>query len=283
MPFSKTTDEHTEKYWTDHFEDFLKPTIEECPGLEARRSEPLRGDVLKQIITELVVCPLVVADMTDLNVNVFWELGVRQSFKHGTITIAQAGTKIPFDVGVESTLYYHPKDHIKNERFKKKFKKALKDCLSNPDRPDSHVLETISGRGTLYEIIRRDEALRRIKALLIENIYNSMLDETIREVIKTNREDPENWKYVTHRYRSPAIELLVTDRYLDEEEAFYKIPILLLGDFSTRNSQLSVWEHDREQFEKWYLREEFRKEFTKEMKEFKKLLEKTQKRLEKLC
>lgn len=25
MPFSRTNDEHTESYWTKHFEDFLKP------------------------------------------------------------------------------------------------------------------------------------------------------------------------------------------------------------------------------------------------------------------
>lgn len=79
MPFSQTTDEHGEEYWTAHFERFLKPTIEEV-GLEARRSEPLRGDLVSEIVKELVVCPIVIADLTDLNANVFWELGVRQSF-----------------------------------------------------------------------------------------------------------------------------------------------------------------------------------------------------------
>lgn len=90
MPFSKTTDKHTEDYWTEHFERFLKPLIEENPGLEARRSEPLRGDILRQIITDLVVSRVVVADLTDHNPNVYWELGVRQSFQHGTVTIAEA-------------------------------------------------------------------------------------------------------------------------------------------------------------------------------------------------
>jgi len=97
MPFSETTEKHTENYWTEHFEDFLKPLIEECPQLEAYRSKPLHGDILKDIITKLIISPLVVADLTDLNPNVFWELGIRQSFKHGTITIAQEGTKLPFD------------------------------------------------------------------------------------------------------------------------------------------------------------------------------------------
>ena len=79
MPFSKTNEEHTDEYWTNHFESFLKPIIEGFPELEARRSEPLHGDVLRQIITNLVVSPIVVVDITDWNPNVF--LGVRSSSK----------------------------------------------------------------------------------------------------------------------------------------------------------------------------------------------------------
>ena len=65
MPFSKTTDEHTEDYWTKHFESFLKPIIEENPNLEARRLKAMRGDILREIITDLVVSRVVVADLTE--------------------------------------------------------------------------------------------------------------------------------------------------------------------------------------------------------------------------
>ena len=115
MPFSKTSDEHTEDYWTRHFDTFLKPLIEECPDLEAHRSEALRGDILRQIITDLIVSPVVVADLTASNSSVYWELGVPQSFKHGTITIAEEGTLLPFDLGSKGTLFYYPKDHIKKD------------------------------------------------------------------------------------------------------------------------------------------------------------------------
>jgi hypothetical protein len=44
---------------------------------------------------------------TDLNANVIWELGVRQSFDHCTITISEdVGKHLPFDLGVKGTLYY---------------------------------------------------------------------------------------------------------------------------------------------------------------------------------
>jgi len=100
MPFSQTSEHHTEEYWNNHYQAFLKPVIE-SHSLVPYRSSPLRGDILRQIITELVTAPLVIADLTDANPNVYWELGVRQSFKHGTITIAENDTTLPFDLGVK--------------------------------------------------------------------------------------------------------------------------------------------------------------------------------------
>ena len=41
MPFSSTSD-HTEEYWTNHFEHFLKPIIEEIPNLTVRKSKAFR-------------------------------------------------------------------------------------------------------------------------------------------------------------------------------------------------------------------------------------------------
>jgi hypothetical protein len=87
MPFSETTPEHTEEYWTSHFEGFLKPIVEEIGGIDVFRSEALRGDVLKKIILDLSNSDIVIADLTDSNPNVYWELGIRHSLKNGTITV----------------------------------------------------------------------------------------------------------------------------------------------------------------------------------------------------
>jgi len=146
MPFSETSEEHTKEWWTQHFKDFLKPLIEESGEIKAFRSQPLRGDLLKEIVESLYNSDIVVADLTDRNANVFWELGVRQSYKHGTITIAEEGTRIPFDISTKGTLFYNPKNHIKLEEFRRQFKMAIVDCLDNPDSPDSQVLEILSSR-----------------------------------------------------------------------------------------------------------------------------------------
>ena len=278
MPFSQTTKEHTEEYWTKHFESFLKPLIEECK-LEAQRSEPLREDILRKIITELVVCPIVVADITDGNLNVFWELGVRQSFKHGTITIAEEGTKIPFDVSVKSTLLYYPKDHIKNAKFCKKFKKAIKDCLSRPDSPDSQVLETISGRGTLFEVIHRDELTRRVKALISECKRNTVVSKYIYKTIEKNQKNPEKRKFVTRRFRSPAVEALITERYLDEKNSFYELAEKYFEVILIRNEQLGFWEQSPDITEEWFLSPKTKELFARNSEKYRKELDIVQKKL----
>jgi hypothetical protein len=71
MPFSCTTDSHSDVYWTNHFEHGLKPLIQEVKGLKALRPAPLRENILKQIISDLIASPVVVADLTDYNPNVY--------------------------------------------------------------------------------------------------------------------------------------------------------------------------------------------------------------------
>ena len=256
MPFSKTTDEHTEDYWTEHYESFLKPLIEENPNLEARRSKAMRGDILREIITDLVVSRVVVADLTDNNPNVFWELGVRQSFKHGTVTIAEAGTKLPFDVGGKGTLFYYPKDHLKMVNFPKRFKEAIEDCLVNPDRPDSRVLETLSGRGTLFEIFYRDEAIRRLDAVLSECDRNLNVLEWAIKQARDNQKKPEKRVFATDRFRVSAVELLITNRYVDEDQPFFKLAEKYLSDIVAVNDQLNAWEYSIDATEEWLLKRE---------------------------
>lgn len=146
MPFSGSSDKHTEQYWANHFEKFLKIEIEKVPNLEARRSDELRADILKDIILNLYDSFIVVADLTDHNANVYWELGIRQSFRVKTITIAEEKTPLPFDIRTKRTLFYRPNDPKGDIEFCKNFNKALIDCIEYPEKSDSVVFDTLSGR-----------------------------------------------------------------------------------------------------------------------------------------
>jgi len=237
MPFSKSSEKHTEKYWTNHYENFLKPLIEEIPGIEAHRIQALRGNILRQIITDLVVSPIVVADLTDYNPNVFWELGVRQSFKHNTITIAEEGVILPFDVSSQATLFYNINNNLSKDEFKRKFIEALQDCLENPKKSDSYVLETISGRGSLFEIMRLDEAKRRVEALISECKTNQKVWAETLQI----SDDIDEFLNTRFNFLVSAIESLVVNRYLDEDVRFYNAAEMyfrMLINMSTRVNRL---------------------------------------------
>ena len=272
MPFSKTTEDHSRAYWTSHYKTFLQPLIEEC-GLVAYRSEPLRGSILNKIIKDLISCPVVVADITDADPNVYWELGIRQSFKHGTVTIAKEGTKIPFEISVKGILYYSPQDHIKNAEFCKQFKNAINDCVEHPEKPDSQVLETISGRGTIYQIIHHDDISRKLDAVCEEITNNLEIYQIITETITANemrREKGDLPRYPSARFIYSAVENLIINRYVDAPQEFYNIAKQCYTSLRVYNDQLNVWGGASpilcKDLERWFLANKER--FEKEAHEF---------------
>lgn len=256
MPFSETSKVHTEEHWNNHFTRFLKPLIESGGVFEVERSKALHGDLLRQIVTDLVTAPLVVADLTDANPNVYWELGVRQSFKHRTITIAENGTKLPFDLTTKGTLFYYPNDYLKTGEFSESFLSAIKDCLDNPDSPDSYVLETLSGRGTLYQILMRDESLRRLNALISEIQGNEDSWKHIIATCKSNiqiREGSGKGErlYPTNILRHCCVDLLISTRYLSANLDFYEKAEKYVDDLMRVNERLPHWPTRESTIEEW--------------------------------
>lgn|GEM_PF-732743 len=249
MPFSRTSQKHSEKYWTDHYERFLKPLIEENRKLNAQRSQALRGDVLRQIIADILTAHIVVADLTDHNPNVLWELGVRQSFRHGTITIAEKGTKLPFDVITKGTLFY---SRTRRARFHQEIHDALEDCLKSPDRPDSSVLESVSGRGSLFEVFSRDESIRRLDGAIYEVIYNLALVAKCGQCFSSMRSSTQDHVSPANRPLYGALDLLLTSRYLSMPDDFYESALMLRGRLGALHTLLDVWHRDEDAVKKWY-------------------------------
>jgi len=259
MPFSKTIEHHTEQYWMRHFNSYLKPLIEGNENLEAFRSQPLRGDIASQIITDLVNSDIVVADLTDHNPNVLWELGVRQSYKQCTITIAETGTQIPFHFSHKGILFYNG-EHLDNQEFEERFLAALKNCVESPNDVDSPVLGALGGRGTLYSIIHAQENARRIQALLMEISTNDTDISAIYEYCEQNEKlRTENRRnecnMLSSLLRSSAIEFLYVNRYLDLGLDFYKYVDSYLGHVQAINTYLAQWREYPESVEKWLRKE----------------------------
>lgn len=65
--------------------------------------------ITSRILSNIFADPIAVCDISDLNPNVMFELGLRLSSKKPTIVVREDGAKIPFDIADFSVLAY-PKD-----------------------------------------------------------------------------------------------------------------------------------------------------------------------------
>jgi len=167
------------------------------------------------------------------------------------------------------------------ETFREDFKKAIKDCLEHSERPDSHVLETLSGRGSLFEIFRRDEAIRRLNAVLSECEANLRTFTRCVKLAKQNQKEPDNREYPTSRFRWSAIEFLIIDCYVDEDQAFFKAAERYMDDLIMFNDQLISWEYYPDSTEQWFLESIKEAKIMERIEKFKGQLEKSLAKLSK--
>ena len=97
----------TRKRTDDVIEYIIRPAVAQH-GFEViaphRIATP--GIISRQVIELIARADLVIADLTDQNPNVFYELALRHAVRKPLIQIIQRGQKIPFDVAQQRTVEY---------------------------------------------------------------------------------------------------------------------------------------------------------------------------------
>lgn len=89
------------------FYHIVKPSAEGL-GMKAERADLMRGASMigTNIFRALSESKICIADMTGLNPNVLYEMGVRHTLRKPIIHIAQIGTRLPFDTAPHLTHFY---------------------------------------------------------------------------------------------------------------------------------------------------------------------------------
>jgi len=102
--------------YLSRYENIIKPAVDglKIDGRQVYKSVRAdfvsqTGSITRTILDYLFRSDVVIADLSDLNPNVFYELGVRHSLRNKTILIAAKGTKPPFDVGDLKIVFYENK------------------------------------------------------------------------------------------------------------------------------------------------------------------------------
>lgn len=91
------------------FEAIVQPVFaEKFSEYEVRRADNISdpGMIDAQIISKLISVDLVIADLTNTNPNVFYEIGLRHMAQKPIIHMHQKGSKIPFDVSLYRSIGY---------------------------------------------------------------------------------------------------------------------------------------------------------------------------------
>ena len=89
------------------YTDFIRRTLRDA-GFEVSRADDLQNsqNIMKTIIQSIGTSDLIVADLTDSNPNVYYELGVAHTLNKAVILLTQDIDDLPFDIRSYSTIQY---------------------------------------------------------------------------------------------------------------------------------------------------------------------------------
>jgi len=212
MPFSKTK-ACAEEEWTDIFDALIKPAVEGAGlGYSCRRSEATTGNIIKKIVNSLYVSNVVIADLTDRNPNVFYELGVRHTLQNRTIMIAQRRKDIPSDLDGYASHVYKWKTTPQKKAFAKKIAELLQHIDEDVDRSDNPVADFLHERSIRLFEFQREETSRKLRALIDElGFIREGFEEVYERRKKKDGDEDRSW--VPH-LACPALDHFIATQYL---------------------------------------------------------------------
>ncbi len=141
MPYGK--DEREKKAYLRIYKFLIESVAKEL-GLTCKRSdlEGQGGHIISNVVEDLSDADIVIADISGLNWNVAYELGIRHTFrKNGTILMCNDSTEIPTDIKAQNIVFY-PTDWLDSmEEICEQLKKAIENCISGLTVNDSPIHE----------------------------------------------------------------------------------------------------------------------------------------------
>lgn len=116
------------------------------PAIEKTGLRPIRADadifgsgkIMDQILEGMTAAKVLVAELTDRNPNVFYELGIAHALKKPVVLVSATEKDVPFDLQHIRVIYYDVKDPFWGTKL---IEKVAENVLSAIQRPDEAILK----------------------------------------------------------------------------------------------------------------------------------------------
>jgi ribosomal protein L7/L12 len=150
------------------------------------------GMIGDRVVTDIINAELVIADLTDLNPNAFYELGIRHSTEKPTIHIARAGTLLPFDNVAHRTIFVDLADWHSIERARAQLANSARAIKT----PNYKVSNPITQANASFKMRQSEDPRDRVIAEMQERMatFESMISQKSVQDL-TPFEDDRNKSY----------------------------------------------------------------------------------------
>lgn len=189
------------------YEFLIKGTLVEA-GYQVQRADDIKSqsNILEDIIKGIIESDLIVADLTDSNANVFYELGIAHAFQKKVVLITQEIDELPFDLKSYRVIGYSTHFSRMNEAKKELYELAeeasngtlpfgnpVKDYgntqnISEPDCPFAMRGDgdDESDLGFLDHIVYVEENFKDLTKI-VEVVGSKLVDELTPEIARTTQ------------------------------------------------------------------------------------------------
>lgn len=220
MPIS-TMKFHSAEKWTEIYESRIKPAVEQSGlGYQCERSQPLTESIIKNILQDLSTANVVIADLTENNPNVLYELGVRHTLArtgNATILVAESVEQIPFYFKSYPVLSYGT-SVPEFQDFVKRIKARLEDIERNPDKIDNPVGDFLKGKNIALLSYEKSANSKRLAALLSEFSSNIEAVELLFDGVQKSqlsRAMKKGSVILPIRLQNSCLDLLLSESYIN--------------------------------------------------------------------
>ncbi len=257
MPVSATKS-CTEEEWTGIFEHMIKPAVTGSRlGFDCDRANPRTGAFIRDILDGLNRADVVIADLTDRNPNVCYELGIRHTLRNRTILTAQNIDDIPSDLQSYWVVTYE-KDLTGAQQFKKTVREILREMQKAPDKPDSPVADFLQLKNIDIQAYEKSANLKKISSLISEISYNIKAVNSILTQVEENEKARQKGEmgvsYLLLRFSNTCFELLLSTLYIILSKELLEY-IRWSNEFiKSINANLEVWPNREEEVEEKFLK-----------------------------